>query len=56
MGDLKHYINGRKAEDKKFAKKYDEGYADLKLGVALRGFRKKSRAAVLGKQVDITIR
>lgn len=42
MSDLKRYINKRKAIDKKFAKKYEEGYADLKLGITLRGLREEA--------------
>jgi len=42
MSDLKQYINKRKATDKKFAKNYDEGYADLKLGITLRDLREKA--------------
>lgn len=42
MSDLKHYINKRKASDKNFAKSYDEGYTDLKLGIILRELREKA--------------
>ena len=39
MGDLKKYITGRKKSDKKFAKGYDEGYEQFKVGVMLRQAR-----------------
>jgi len=39
MGDLKKYIKNRKAKDKTFAKNYEPGYSDFKLGVMLRQAR-----------------
>ncbi|MHC4884894.1 MAG: helix-turn-helix domain-containing protein [Planctomycetota bacterium] len=37
--DLKQYIKARKQSDPKFAKGYDEGYRDFKIGVMLREAR-----------------
>jgi len=52
MSDLKRYINKRKACDKKFAKGYDEGYLDLKLGLTLRDLREKA-GMTQGQLADI---
>ncbi len=41
MSDLKKYINKRKKTDKAFAKGYDEGYDNFKIGVMLREARIK---------------
>jgi len=48
MDDLEIYISKRKAKDKKFAKKFEEGYESFKIGVLLKqareeaGLRKKN--------------
>ncbi len=42
MSDLKKYINERKTRDKKFAKGYDEGYEQFKVGVMLRQARESA--------------
>ncbi len=42
MSDLKRYIQKRKKLDKAFAKNYEEGYADLKIGIILRDLREKA--------------
>ena len=42
MSDLKRYVHKRKAADKKYAKNYDTGYADLKLGITLRTLREEA--------------
>ncbi len=42
MSDLKRYINSRKKRDKKFAKGYDEGYEQFKVGAMLRQAREAS--------------
>jgi ribosome-binding protein aMBF1 (putative translation factor) len=39
MGDLKKYINERKKRDKEFAKGFEEGYEQFKIGVMLRQAR-----------------
>jgi len=39
MSDLKKYVKKRQARDKSFAKDYESGYADVKLGVMLRQAR-----------------
>jgi DNA-binding XRE family transcriptional regulator len=39
MSDLKKYIEKRKKRDKEFAKGYDEGYEQFKIGVMLREAR-----------------
>ena len=39
MSDLKKYIIKRKRRDKKFAKGYEEGYGQFKVGVMLRQAR-----------------
>lgn len=42
MSDLKKYINERKKRDKRFAKKYEEGYDQFKVGVMLRHARESA--------------
>lgn len=42
MSDLKKYIAARKAKDRDFAKGYDEGYAQFKLGEMLRQARERA--------------
>ncbi len=42
MSDLKRYINSRKKRNKKFAKGYDEGYEQFKVGAMLRQAREVS--------------
>ena len=39
MSDLKRYINRRKETDTEFAKDFDKGYEEFKIGVALRQAR-----------------
>jgi HTH-type transcriptional regulator/antitoxin HipB len=39
MSDLKKYISNRKKRDKTFAKEFDEGYEEFKIGVTLRQAR-----------------
>jgi len=39
MSDLKKYIQDRKKRDKAFAKGYDEGYEQFKIGVILKQAR-----------------
>lgn len=39
VSDLKLYIKKRKVRDKTFAKNYDEGYAEFKIGAMLRELR-----------------
>ena len=39
MSDLRRYISERKARDPEFAENFDSGYADFKIGVALRQAR-----------------
>jgi len=39
MSDLKKYIKARKKRDKEFAKGFDEGYEQFKIGVMLRQAR-----------------
>ncbi len=39
MSDLKRYTSKRKKRDKKFAKGFDEGYEQFKIGVLLRQAR-----------------
>lgn len=39
MSDLKKYIEKRKKTNKAFAKDYDEGYEEFKIGVILRELR-----------------
>ncbi len=42
MSDLKKYITERKKIDKKFAKGYEEGYEQFKIGVVLRQARESA--------------
>ncbi|MBI5043230.1 MAG: helix-turn-helix domain-containing protein [Nitrospirae bacterium] len=42
MSDLKKYISERKKRDKKFAKEYEEGYEQFKIGVTLRHARESA--------------
>ena len=42
MSDLKKYIIKRKANDPEFAKGYDEGFEEFKIGLILRQEREKS--------------
>jgi ribosome-binding protein aMBF1 (putative translation factor) len=39
MSDLEKYVSKRKKADKKFAKGFDEGYENFKIGVLLRQAR-----------------
>jgi len=42
MSDLKKYIRGRKRRDKAFAKGFDDGYEQFKIGVVLRQAREEA--------------
>ncbi|MHB8846413.1 MAG: helix-turn-helix domain-containing protein [Nitrospirota bacterium] len=42
MSDLKKYIVARKKKDRNFAKNYDEGYEQFKVGVLLREARQSA--------------
>ena len=42
MKDLKSYIAKRKARDREFAKGYDSGYAEFKIGVMLKMAREEA--------------
>jgi ribosome-binding protein aMBF1 (putative translation factor) len=42
MSDLKKYVKKRKTKDKAFAKDYESGYSDFKLGVMLRQARESA--------------
>ena len=42
MSDLKKYIVNRKKKDTKFAKGFDEGYGQFKIGVILRQARESA--------------
>jgi len=42
MSDLKKYVKSRKSKDKAFAKDYESGYSDFKLGVMLRQARENA--------------
>jgi len=42
MSDLQKYINKRKKKDKRFAKNYDAGYSDFKIGVVLKQAREEA--------------
>ena len=42
MSDLKKYIKERKKRDKGFAKGFDEGYEQFKIGVVLRQAREEA--------------
>ena len=42
MSDLTRYINKRKGRDTAFAKGFDPGYDDFKIGVLLRSAREKA--------------
>ena len=42
MSDLRKYINERKKREKAFAKNYEEGYEQFKVGVMLREARESS--------------
>jgi len=41
MSDLQKYIKGRKARDAEFAKDYDVGYEQFKIGVLLKQERER---------------
>jgi len=53
MSDLQKYIEERKKKDPEFAKNYDEGYKNLKIGAVLkqsrieRGFTQEQLAVLL---------
>jgi len=42
MSDLKKYINGRKKSDIEFARGFDEGYEEFKIGLILKSAREQS--------------
>jgi HTH-type transcriptional regulator/antitoxin HipB len=42
MSDLEKYINRRKKRDPEFAKGFEEGYKDLKIGVLLKQAREQA--------------
>ena len=42
MSDLQKYVENRKKNDSEFAKSYDSGYEEFKIGVILREARRKS--------------
>lgn len=42
MSDLKKYIKKRKAKDPKFAKDFDSGYEQFKIGVMLKQAREEA--------------
>ena len=42
MSDLKKYIKHRKKRDRTFADRFDEGYAEFKIGILLRQAREKA--------------
>ena len=42
MSDLKKYINKRKENDRKFARDYDEGYEQFKVGIMLKQARESA--------------
>jgi len=42
MSDLKKYIKERKKRDKEFAKGFDDGYEQFKIGVVLRQAREEA--------------
>ena len=42
MSDLKKYINKRKSKDAKFAKDFDAGYEQFKIGVMLKQAREEA--------------
>jgi ribosome-binding protein aMBF1 (putative translation factor) len=42
MSDLKKYIGERKKKDKNFAKEYEDGYEQFKVGVLLREARESA--------------
>jgi ribosome-binding protein aMBF1 (putative translation factor) len=39
MSDLKKYVTERKGRDREFAERFDEGYAQFKIGATLRKVR-----------------
>ena len=42
MSDLRNYVQKRKKRDRRFAKNYDTGYHDFKIGVLLKQAREKA--------------
>ena len=42
MSDLKKYIKNRKARDTKFAKDFDSGYEQFKIGALLKKAREEA--------------
>ena len=42
MSDLKKYIKKRKEKDRKFARDYDEGYEQFKVGIMLKQARESA--------------
>ncbi len=42
MNDLKKYIERRKGRDPEFAKNFEQGYEDFKIGVLIRQAREKA--------------
>ncbi len=43
MSDLSNYIQSRKKADPKFAKDFDDGYVDFKIGVTIKELRKDAK-------------
>lgn len=42
MSDLKQYVTARKRRDTEFAKDYEQGYAEFKIGALIRDAREQS--------------
>ena len=42
MSDLKQYVAARKRRDTEFAKDYEQGYAEFKIGALIRDAREQS--------------
>ena len=42
MSDLKKYVKKRKEKDRKFARDYDEGYEQFKVGIMLKQARESA--------------
>ena len=53
MSDLKKYIKERKKKDKAFAKGFDEGYEQFKIGVVLRKAAQSESTQIWADNFDL---
>ena len=53
MKTLKTYINERKSRDKEFAKDFERGYADFKIGIMLKQARQEARSRTVNQHPKV---